>query len=363
MKKIDGLYKSMFVLPLLFLIALVFQNFPNLGAQEKKQTKPEQKELANKSKPSPTSTGAGFLITDDPNATPDPSAILDVKVTGPTKKGVLIPRMTETERNSILSPAPGLLIYQTDNNPGFYFYNGTSWVRLSIAGEGTLPAGTTGQTLRHDGTNWVASSLIYNNGTNVGIGTTTPDPSVILDVNGGLKVAGLGTGGPVDVVISNSDGFLKISGGGVPGQVLTWTSSGVAWGPNPFVITFLAQGATYTWTNQPAAVTEFGGLPERFRTRIDLSNVNQARLTVVRAGGTATATATIAVQYSTDLTNWFYLDGTSGPSVNISTVGLQVSPWVNIASGAKGDVYLRIVGSGGNGVADPQFGLITVQFR
>ena len=40
--------------------------------------------------------------------------------------------------------------------------------------EGPLVAGTTGQTLRHDGTNWVANSNLYNDGTNVGIGTTTP---------------------------------------------------------------------------------------------------------------------------------------------------------------------------------------------
>ncbi len=361
MRKIEGLYKAMFLLFLIFLIAFIFQNFPNSEAQEKKQIKSEQKEIAGKPKPSPASTGAGFLITDDPNATPDPSAILDVKVTGPTKKGVLIPRMTEAERNSISSPAPGLLIYQTDNNPGFYFYNGTSWVRLSITGEGGLPPGTAGQTLRHDGTNWVANSLIYNNGTNVGIGTTTPDASAILDVNGNLRVSSL-TGSTPNVVLANPNGFLVNSGGGVPGQVLTWTSSGPVWQPNPFVVTILAQGVGYTWTNQPATVTEFSNAT-RHRVRVDLTNASQARLTVVRAGGTVTANAELAVQYSTDQVNWFYLDGLSGPSVNISALGLQVSPWVNITSGAKGDVYLRIVGRNGNNAADPQFGLITVQFR
>ena len=32
---------------------------------------------------------------------------------------MLIPRMTITQRNAILSPATGLLIYQTNNTPGF----------------------------------------------------------------------------------------------------------------------------------------------------------------------------------------------------------------------------------------------------
>ncbi|HNX07798.1 MAG TPA: tail fiber domain-containing protein, partial [Bacteroidales bacterium] len=37
-----------------------------------------------------------------------------------------------------------------------------------------MPSGTTGQTLRHNGSSWIANSLLYNDGTCVGIGTTTP---------------------------------------------------------------------------------------------------------------------------------------------------------------------------------------------
>ncbi|WP_353718478.1 hypothetical protein [Dyadobacter sp. 676] len=65
--------------------------------------------------------------------TPDPSAQLDI---AGDKKGVLIPRMDLDGRNGIASPATGLMIYQTDNNPGFYFYNGTVWNKV-----GTAPAG------------------------------------------------------------------------------------------------------------------------------------------------------------------------------------------------------------------------------
>ncbi len=55
-----------------------------------------------------------------------------------------------------------------------------SW---TTAGGGGLPSGTSGQTLRHDGTNWVANSNLFNNGTNVGIGTTSPTQK--LEVEGG----------------------------------------------------------------------------------------------------------------------------------------------------------------------------------
>ena len=47
---------------------------------------------------------------------------------------------------------------------------------------GPLISGSLNQTLRHDGTNWVANSTIWNTGTNVGIGTTNAQAT--LDVNG-----------------------------------------------------------------------------------------------------------------------------------------------------------------------------------
>jgi hypothetical protein len=56
---------------------------------------------------------------------------------------------------------------------------------VDSAAGGGVGSGTTGQTLRHNGTNWVANSTIYNDGTNVGIGTTTPNRK--LDVSGPIS--------------------------------------------------------------------------------------------------------------------------------------------------------------------------------
>lgn len=55
------------------------------------------------------------------------SALLDVKS---TNKGMLVPRMTTVQRNSIALPATGLLVYDTDAN-SFWFYNGTTWTNLA----------------------------------------------------------------------------------------------------------------------------------------------------------------------------------------------------------------------------------------
>src|SRR5882757_2725 len=53
------------------------------------------------------------------------SAMLDVSS---TVKGMLIPRMSRTERNAIGSPATGLLIFQSSpDSVGFYYYNGSAW--------------------------------------------------------------------------------------------------------------------------------------------------------------------------------------------------------------------------------------------
>lgn len=74
--------------------------------------------------------GSGLLaqvgINTD-NAAPDPSAMLDVKS---TSKGLLPPRMTTAQRNAILFPAAGLVIYNTTKNCN-ETYNGSSWVGSS----------------------------------------------------------------------------------------------------------------------------------------------------------------------------------------------------------------------------------------
>lgn len=64
---------------------------------------------------------------------PNASAALEVNS---TTKGFLLPTMTQTQRNAISTPATGLLIYQSDNTPGFYYYNGSAWTAIAGAAAG-----------------------------------------------------------------------------------------------------------------------------------------------------------------------------------------------------------------------------------
>ncbi|MEM6261626.1 MAG: hypothetical protein AAGI38_03890 [Bacteroidota bacterium] len=65
------------------------------------------------------------------NSSPDPSAMLDINS---TDKGMLAPRMSMAQRDAIAAPATGLLIYQTDETEGFYYFDGVSWISLGLKG-------------------------------------------------------------------------------------------------------------------------------------------------------------------------------------------------------------------------------------
>ncbi len=81
---------------------------------------------------------------------PDPSAQLEILS---NSKGLLIPRMSGLQRNAILSPANGLLVYQTNGESGFYFFHNGGWQRLAS----TLDTGDSGNALLSGDSNPSAS--------------------------------------------------------------------------------------------------------------------------------------------------------------------------------------------------------------
>ena len=78
---------------------------------------------------------------------------------------------------------------------------------------GPLVSGTNGQTLRNNGTSWVANSNIFDDGVNVGIGTTAPSQK--LEINGNLKL--------------NGNIIDKLNLAGTTGQLLYRGTTGPVW--------------------------------------------------------------------------------------------------------------------------------------
>jgi len=64
---------------------------------------------------------------------PDASAVLDVSS---ASKGMLVPRMTTSQRNAISSPATGLVVFDSDFE-AFYFYSGSTWRTMEAAVSGS----------------------------------------------------------------------------------------------------------------------------------------------------------------------------------------------------------------------------------
>lgn len=122
---------------------------------------------------------------------PHASSILDIES---DMKGVLIPRMTLSNRVSITTPANGLIVYQTDSIKGFWYNEGTEaspvWKHLGSGG-GNLPSGVQNQTLRYNSGAWEADSFLTNTGSKIGIGTTNPTAGLEVMSHHGIRSSGI----------------------------------------------------------------------------------------------------------------------------------------------------------------------------
>ncbi len=135
--------------------------------------------------------------------TPNSSSILDINS---SSKGILIPQISltgTTDNTTITTPANSLLIFNTtqvnDVSPGYYYREGTKWVRIINGGSGGnwSLSGNGGTTV---GTNFIGTTdlqdfAIYTNNTeairikdngNVGIGTTNPGEQ--LEISNGVTI-------------------------------------------------------------------------------------------------------------------------------------------------------------------------------
>lgn len=118
-----------------------------------------------------------------------PSAILNI---ASTTKGILIPRMSTTQRLAIVNPEVGLQVYDLTENK-LYYFDDTIWVVVGGSnGTGTgggITSTATGNYLtKSTGSTSVGNSLFYENNSKIGLNNTNPQK--LLDVNGDILVNG-----------------------------------------------------------------------------------------------------------------------------------------------------------------------------
>lgn len=110
------------------------------------------------------------------STTPSASGSVDIPATAST---------SNTTGISIQSLA-GSTETRPENAYVHYIIKAQNTAELAIVSP-NIPNGIAGQTLRYDGSNWMANSTIFNNGTNVGIGTATPSQSKLV-VDGTISI-------------------------------------------------------------------------------------------------------------------------------------------------------------------------------
>ncbi len=217
-------------------------------------------------------------------ATPYSASVLDINS---TTQGILIPRMTTINKNAIINPITGLMIFQIDGAAGFYYYTGTTWKAVTAGlanttlsnlgntaidaslrpktdnmydlGAATLHWGSlyvnnlnfadasvqttaftpytpgtginiTGNTIANTSpTQWTtAANNIYYNGGSTGLGTATPDTSALLDITSSTKgiLVPRMTGANKTAIVNPATGLLIYQTDGTAGF---YYYSGAAW--------------------------------------------------------------------------------------------------------------------------------------
>lgn len=238
----------------------------------------------------------GIAVNAD-GSNPDTSAIFDIKS---TTKGLLIPRMTEAQRNAIVQPASGLLIYQVSNDSGFYYRRGGAWQPMAD----------------NLGNHWLNRNLITDgkyisrSGDNVGILpmaygavrfygnnflVNTPTETARIDEYGAFAAFG-----------SLGNGFIPATGNG----------SRMMW--YPFKSSFRAgavDGGTGAWDDANTGYYSVGfGINAKASGNYAFSE---------GYGTSSTATASVAMGYSSTATgNYSFAMGYQSEASDITSVAL-----------------------------------------
>jgi sugar lactone lactonase YvrE len=254
--------------------------------------------------------------------TPNTSARLEVSS---TTQGILIPTLTSTQRSAVVHPATGLLVFQTDGTPGFYYYTGLAWVNLTngyqVNEEGVAVSSNYGLTTTLAGTG--AAGEIDGPGT---VATFSSPEGVAVDASGNIYVADYG-----------NDKIRKITSTGVVSTLAGIDAFGSDDGPV----------ATATFNLPMDVAVDASG-------NVYVADYNNNKIRKITWSGIVSTLAGSGVQGSTDGTGaaaTFHLP--TGVAVDASgNVYVADSESNKIRKITPGGVVTTLAGSGSAGNAD-----------
>lgn len=274
---------------------------------------------------------------------PDASAGLDVNF---PDRGMLIPRVnlvSTTSSSPVETPAVSLLVYNTatvnDITPGYYFWNGTVWKRLNPAVDGS---GTVNYLTKWNSAGTLGNSQVFDNGTNVGIGTAAPGAR--LEVAGRISQTTLGKSvfigegaGAADDLTDNYNSFV----GYKAGAANTSGTMNSAFGS--YSLYTNATGSENTATGFYALIYSTGSLNTANGSSALFLNSTGSNNTATGAGALRNNT-TGSQNTATGYNSLYYSNGNNNTAYGCMSMNSTSGGWYNTAVGSM-SMYTNTNGS------------------
>lgn len=233
----------------------------------------------------------------------------------------------------------------SESASGTTFFSGTSTLESKISEIASL---------------YVPGGSIYlQNGTNTYTGGTGSNPSVNVSA---LTINSLTVSGDSSLSVVSATTFFS---GSTNLENIFLTKYRLS-------ISFHSSGAAnLTLTNQNSAPFILNNNPQRNVKIVDLAQFTRCRLIarVITSSNSTNNPRLIleaATSYGSGTVNDYFTIGENGQDaiVSLSAVGMSDSGWITMASTARTDnIFLTVVQSGGNNIADPALGNIIAHFE